>query len=152
MDILPARAARLTAAQTGGVSGDALTFHAQLEKQGTACCSVERSGQNFVQVTGFTSFPGYCSTEEKTGQEKTARGTAGREEGMEMEKTEISKAAYDIQMLRCLLHYHERITMPVGQDACRTLADGKCPGTLILDQYSGALREAIQCIEIVHGL
>lgn len=78
VDMLPAREARLTAAQTGGVSGDALTFHAQLEKQGTACCSVERSGQNFVQVTIFTSFLVYCSTEEKTGQQKTTRTTAGR--------------------------------------------------------------------------
>lgn len=62
MDMLPARAARLTAAQTGGVSGDTLTFHAQSEEQGTAGCSVERSGQNFVQVTGFTSFPVYFNT------------------------------------------------------------------------------------------
>ena len=66
--------------------------------------------------------------------------------------SEVSKAAYDIQMLECLLHYHERITAPVGQDACQPLADGKCPGTLILDQYSGALKEAIRCIRIVHGL
>ena len=78
VDMLPARAARLTAAQTGGVSGDTLTFHAQLATQGTSCCGVERSGQNFVQVTGFTSFPGYCSTEEKTGQEKTARTGCGQ--------------------------------------------------------------------------
>lgn len=62
VDILPARAARLTAAQTGGESGDTLAFHAQLATQGTSCCGVERSGQNFVQVTGFTSFPAYFNT------------------------------------------------------------------------------------------
>lgn len=64
---------------------------------------------------------------------------------------QVSKAEYDIGLLRCLLHYHKRVIVPVGQDVCQALADGKCPGTLALDQYSEALREAIRCIKIVHG-
>lgn len=65
---------------------------------------------------------------------------------------EVSRAEYDIYILTCLLHYHERMTMPVGQDMCQKLADGKCPGNLVLDQYAEALREAIRCIRTVHGL
>ena len=65
---------------------------------------------------------------------------------------QVSEAEYDIGLLQCLLHYHERVTAPVGQDACQALADGKCPGTLALNQYSEALREAIRCIKIVHGI
>lgn len=65
---------------------------------------------------------------------------------------EVSKAEYSIGMLKCLLSYHKRIIAPVGQSACQTLADGKCPGTLVLDQYSDALQEAIRCIRIVYGL
>lgn len=65
---------------------------------------------------------------------------------------EVSKAEYDIHILTCLLHYHERMTMPVGQDFCQTLAEGECPGNLVLDQYAEALREAIRCIKTVHGL
>lgn len=65
---------------------------------------------------------------------------------------EVSRAEYDIYILTCLLHYHERMTMPVGQDMCQKLADGKCPGNLVTDQYAEALREAIRCIRTVHGL
>lgn len=70
-----------------------------------------------------------------------------------MELHEVGKAEYDIYILTCLLHYHERMMMPVGQDLCRTLAEGECQGkTLVLDQYAEALREAIRCIKEVHGL
>lgn len=65
---------------------------------------------------------------------------------------EVSRAEYDIYILTCLLHYHERMTMPVGQDMCQELADAKCPGNLVLEQYAEALREAIRCIRTVHGL
>ena len=69
-----------------------------------------------------------------------------------MELHEIGKAEYDIYILTCLLHYHERMTMPVGQGLCQEMAEGKCPGKPVLDQYADALREAIRCIKKVHGL
>ena len=80
---------------------------------------------------------------------RQVRRDIGREK---MELHEVSKAEYDIHILTCLLHYHERMTMPVGQDFCQTLAEGGCPGNLVLDQYAEALREAIRCIKTVHGL
>ena len=60
VDKFPAREARLTAAQTGRLSRDALMFHAQFAWQGTSCCAVERSGQSFTLVTCITSFT--CDT------------------------------------------------------------------------------------------
>lgn len=67
-------------------------------------------------------------------------------------KHEVSKAEYDITMLTALLHYHERISMPIGQGICKQLNEEICPGKLAIDQYSEALREAIRCIRIVHKL
>mgnify|MGYP006893086937 CR=1 FL=1 len=69
-----------------------------------------------------------------------------------MEAHEVGRAEYDIMMLTALLHYHERITAPVGQEVCQPLREGKCPGRLVIDQYSEALREAIRCIKVVHGI
>lgn len=57
-----------------------------------------------------------------------------------------------VGMLECLLHYHERATMPVTQDLCAKMGTEKCPERLATDQYAEALREAIRCIRIVHGL
>lgn len=65
---------------------------------------------------------------------------------------EVSKAEYDIYILTCLLHYHERMKMPVGQDMCQELAEGKCPKNLVQDKYAEALWEAIRCIRIVHDI
>lgn len=65
---------------------------------------------------------------------------------------EVSKAEYDIYILTCLLHYHERMKMPVGQDMCQELAEGKCPKKLVQDKYAEALWEAIRCIRIVHDI
>lgn len=65
---------------------------------------------------------------------------------------EVSKAEYDLYILTCLLHYHERMKMPVGQDMCQELAEGKCPKDLVQDKYAEALWEAIRCIRIVHDL
>ena len=49
-------------------------------------------------------------------------------------------------VLRCLLHYHERMTMPLkGRVDCRIAVGFE-------DGYADTLREAIRCIEIVHGL
>lgn len=62
------------------------------------------------------------------------------------------EAEFDIQMLECLLHYHERVTMPVGQNLCKEMGTEKCPERLATDQYAETLREAIRCIRIVHGL
>lgn len=62
---------------------------------------------------------------------------------------QLAREAGISQPLLCQI---ERGTAPVGQDVCQVLADGKCPGTLVLDQYSEALREAIRCIKIVHGI
>lgn len=155
VDIFPAREARLTAAQTGRLSRDALMFHAQLAWQGTSCCAVERRGQNFTLVTCITSFMCDTSTvphkEEKIKQETDMENymTMGVEE---MELHEVSKAEYDIYILTCLLHYHERMTMPVGQGLCRELAEEACPRSLVQDQYAEALREAIRCIKEVRGL
>lgn len=60
---------------------------------------------------------------------------------------------YSVHILTCLPHYHERMTMPVGQDFCQKLAEGECMARpMILDAYSGALREAIRCIKEVHGI
>lgn len=62
------------------------------------------------------------------------------------------EAVFDIQMLECLLHYHERVTMPVGQNLCKEMGTEKCPERLATDQYAEALREAIRCIRIVHRM
>ena len=79
----------------------------------------------------------------------------GEGEMFEADRFEPSKqsAEYSVHILTCLLHYHERMTMPVGQDFCQKLAEGQCMAKpMILDAYSGALREAIRCIKEVHGL
>lgn len=67
-----------------------------------------------------------------------------------MEITEVNKWEYQIGLLKCLLHYHERVTAPVGQEMCRVLTDGGCPEAHALEQYAEALREAIRCMEAVH--
>lgn len=67
-----------------------------------------------------------------------------------MEIAEVSKWEYQIGLLKCLLHYHERVTAPVGQEVCRGLTDGGCPEAHVLEQYAEALREAIRCMEAVH--
>lgn len=53
-----------------------------------------------------------------------------------MELHEIGKAEYDIHMLTCLLHYHERMAMPVGQGLCRELAEEACPRSVVQDHYT----------------
>lgn len=74
-------------------------------------------------------------------------------DGYGTENRAKDKAKFDVHILTCLLHYHERMTMPVGQDFCQKLAEGECMAKpMILDAYSGALREAIRCIKEVHGL
>lgn len=50
-------------------------------------------------------------------------------------------------ILRCLLHYHER--MLLGGVICGKTKD-HCKVNLIYDHYAEALKEAIRCIEIVH--
>lgn len=57
------------------------------------------------------------------------------------------------QLLTGLLHYHERATL-AQQDggACGTPIDGKCPSVVFIDLYAEALREAIRCVRLVHGL
>ena len=71
------------------------------------------------------------------------------------EKVEIRDCSHEefcVGMLECLLHYHERVTMPVGQNLCKEMGTEKCPGRLATDQYAEVLREAIRCIRIVHGI
>ena len=72
--------------------------------------------------------------------------------GEELETRACSYGEFYVGMLECLLHYHERATMPVGQNLCKEMGTEKCPGRLATDQYAEALREAIRCIRIVHGL
>lgn len=70
----------------------------------------------------------------------------------------VSKVESHLHILRCLLHYHERMMMdgkcPVSCDdhKCETAKklDGKCVNTFRMDAYSEALREAIRCVEFVH--
>ena len=62
-----------------------------------------------------------------------------------MENT-LSNARNHIQILTGLLHYHERMTLPLRSvDECRY-------ASAFTDYYAEALREAIRCIEQVHGL
>ena len=69
---------------------------------------------------------------------------------------QISEAEYDIMMLKGLLNYHERITYPVvfswKPEECKPMDKKDCPAMVALDQYRRALKEAIRCIETVHGL
>lgn len=67
-----------------------------------------------------------------------------------MEIKEVNNWEYQIGLLKCLLHYHERVTAPVGQEMCWVLTDGRCPAAHALEQYAEALREAIRCMEAVH--
>ena len=57
-----------------------------------------------------------------------------------------------LNVLQGLLHYHERVTMPVGQNLCKEMGTEKCPERLVTDQYAEVLREAIRCVRIVHDL
>ena len=69
-----------------------------------------------------------------------------------VEPRECSYEEFCVGMLECLLHYHERGTMPVGQNLCKEMGTEKCPERLVTDQYAEVLREAIRCVRIVHDL
>ena len=72
--------------------------------------------------------------------------------------TPCSNADSHRHILRCLLHYHERMMMlheqcPGGHCDTATKAgmpEGVCVKKLLWDPYAEALKEAIRCIEIVH--
>ena len=72
--------------------------------------------------------------------------------GEMVEPRECSYEEFCVGMLECLLHYHERVTMPVGQNLCKEMGTEKCPERLVTDQYAEVLREAIRCVRIVHDL
>ena len=61
-----------------------------------------------------------------------------------------------IHILKCLLHYHERMMMGMvfseahDKELCNNVEDGKCAKIQFADNYADALKEAIRCIEIVH--
>lgn len=56
------------------------------------------------------------------------------------------KAEGQIHILRCLLHYHERMMLPL-----RDIPDCEY-ASAFADLYADALREGIRCIEQVHGI
>ena len=60
--------------------------------------------------------------------------------------TEVSEPEFFIHILRSLLHYHERMMIPLrNEEHCKY-------GVAATDVYSDALREAIRCMEQVHGI
>lgn len=69
---------------------------------------------------------------------------------------EANKAEAHRHLLRCLLHYHERMMLGTifdagsGGELCSRPGEGQCARVIFQDGYAEALREAIRCIEIVH--
>ena len=72
----------------------------------------------------------------------------------------VTDYEWHIIVLRGLLHYHERMMLhrdcPAGSgdSTCehKAQAGGRCPNSVFIDSYAEALKEAIRCIEIVHGI
>lgn len=73
-------------------------------------------------------------------------------DGYGTENRAKDKAKFDVHILTCLLHYHERMTMG---EVSMMKPDGTSmtiqSGTLFTG-YAEALREAIRCIKEVHGI
>ena len=58
----------------------------------------------------------------------------------------------DIWTLSALLHYHERMMLAEVQPVCSNAVEGRCATKVFCDAYADALKEAIRCIRMCHGL
>lgn len=58
----------------------------------------------------------------------------------------------DLWTLSALLHYHERMMLAEVQPVCSNAVEGRCATKVFCDAYADALKEAIRCIRICHGL
>ena len=73
-------------------------------------------------------------------------------------KKPVEPFLWQVDVLRGVLHYHERMMLhrdcPAGDEGTvcehKVQAGGRCPNSVFIDSYAEALKEAIRCMEIVH--